>query len=257
MCTAPGPRAPGHLSFKAVFTRSLFFAISVLTVSLRTASSAEESTAPELACQFETVFDSKTKVQPSFKSVWRLWRGAQEIESWQVGSKEGEVAERDGAGGVQFRRIFHPERMEVFYSAMELKVLGKPQDWSKSFSLVAPAFLIEKLVPVGQAQLLDTPLERYEGNVDGRKWEVLWSQRDQIAYRLRVESERGVSTTTLLERHPLDGQPWERLRKRGYTSIDFADLGDSETNPVIRRIMDRLGISCSHKSCGGVCAPAR
>jgi hypothetical protein len=86
---------------------------------------------------------------------------------------------------------------------------------------------------------------------------VLWSPQEQLAYRLRVESERGTSTTTILERHPLAQQPWERLRNRGYNSIDFADLGDSETNPVIRRIMDRLGISCSHKSCGGVCTPSK
>jgi len=240
-----------------MFIRSLLLAVSLLNLSLRTATFAEEAAAPELACQFETVFESKVSSQPSFKSVLRRWRGAQEVESWQVGSKEGEVSELDGAGGVQFRRIFHPERTEVFYSAMELKVLGKTQDWSKSFSLVAPAFLVEKLAPAGQEVLLDTPLEKYVGSVDGRKWEVLWSQRDQLAYRLRVESERGVSTTTLLERHPLDKQPWDRLRKRGYNAIDFADLGDMETNPVIGRIMSRLGISCSHKSCGGVCAPPK
>jgi hypothetical protein len=136
-------------------------------------------------------------------------------------------------------------------------VLGKSRDWSKSFSLVAPAFLREQLVAAGQEVLLDTLLERYEGSAEGRKWEVLWSQRDQLAYRLRVESDQGVSTTTLVERHPLDAQPWERLRKRGYNSIDFADLGDSETDPTIRRIMNRLGMSCSHKTCGGVCTPQK
>jgi hypothetical protein len=212
---------------------------------------------PELACQFETVFESKEQNQTSFKSVWRFWRATEEVESWQVGSKEGEVAALDGAGGVHFRRVFHPERIEVFYSAMELKMLGRTRDWGQSFSLVAPEFLKERLAPTGTEVLLDTTLEKYEGTVDGRQWVVLWSAREQLAYRLRVESERGVSTTTLLERYDLEKQPWERLRKRGYNSIDFADLGDSETNPVIRRIMNRLGISCSHKSCGGVCTPRR
>ena len=218
---------------------------------------AEGLPAPELACQFETVFESKSQNQPSFKSVWRLWRGTEEVESWQVGSKEGEVTSLDGAGGVQFRRVFHPERTEVFYSAMELKVLGKTRDWSQSFSLVSPSFLKEKLVVTGSEVLLGTTLEKYEGTVEGRNWKVLWSPLEQLAYQVHVDSERGSSTTTLFERYSLDHQPWERLRKRGYNSIDFADLGDSETNPVIRRIMDRLGVSCSHRSCGGVCAPAK
>jgi hypothetical protein len=218
---------------------------------------ADEAAAPELACQFETVFDSRLGSQPSFKSVWRLWRGTQEVESWQVGSKDGEVTALDGAGGVQYRRIFHPERIEVFYSAMELKVQAKPRDWDQSFSLVAPGFLKEKLAAVGHESLLGTELEKYEGTVEGRKWTVLWSVHERMAYFLRVESDKGVSTTTLVERHALDKQPWERLRARGYQTIDFADLGDSESNPTIRRIMQRLGMSCSHKSCGGVCFPQK
>jgi len=237
--------------------RLLSFVLLAVIPCKGTVPSVEGAVPPELACQFETVFESNTQNQPSFKSTWRLWRTKEEVESWQVGSKEGEVTALDGAGGVQFRRVFHPERTEVFYSAMELKVLGKTRDWSQCYSLVAPGFLKEQLSPAGTEVLLDTSLEKYEGTVDGRKWMVLWSDREQLAYQLRVESERGISTTTLVERHPLDKQPWERLRKRGYNSIDFADLGDSETNPVIRRIMNRLGVSCSHKSCGGVCAPTR
>jgi hypothetical protein len=237
--------------------RFLSFVLLLVIPCKGTNPSAEATVPPELACQFETVFESNVQNQPSFKSMWRFWRASEEVESWQVGSKEGEVAALDGVGGVQFRRVFHPERIEVFYSAMELKVLGMTRDWGQSYSLVAPAFLKEKLAPTGTEVLLDTTLEKYEGTEDGRKWMVLWSAHEQLAYQLRVESERGVSTTTLLERYALDKQPWERLRKRGYNSIDFADLGDSETNPVIRRIMNRLGISCSHKSCGGVCAPLR
>ena len=237
--------------------RFLFFVFFIVIPCKGTAPSAGGVVPPELACQFETVFESKLQNQPSFKSMWRFWRATEEVESWQVGSKEGEVAALDGAGGVHFRRVFHPERTEVFYSAMELRVLGMTRDWGQSYSLVAPEFLKDKLAPGGAEVLLDTTLEKYEGTVDGRQWVVLWSAREQLAYQLRVESERGVSTTTLLERYPLEKQPWERLRKRGYNSIDFADLGDSETNPVIRRIMNRLGISCSHKSCGGVCTPQR
>ena len=239
-----------------MLNRFLSLLVLVATIAVGSVRAVEGVAAPELACQFETVFESKTQTQPSFKSTWRFWRTNEEVESWQVGSKEGEVTSLDGAGGVQFRRIFHPERTEVFYSAMELKVLGKTRDWSQSFSLVAPTFLKEQLAPAGTEVMLETPVEKYEGTVDGRKWAVHWSTKDQLAYLIRVESERGVSTTTLCERHALEKQPWERLRKRGYNSIDFADLGDSETNPVIRRIMNRLGISCSHKSCGGVCAPS-
>jgi hypothetical protein len=252
----PRGRVPrGTFSSQTMFIRIIFLVLFLLGQCSRPVSAVQPGAAPELACQFETVFESRLQSQPSFKAVWRLWRASEEVESWQIGSKEGELTALDGAGEVQFRRIFHPERTEVFYSTMELKVLGKTRDWAQSYSLVAPAFLKEKLSATGTEVMFDASLEKYEGTVDGRKWVVLWSPQDQLAYQLRVESERGTSTTTLLERHLLDKQPWERLRKRGYHSIDFADLGDSETNPVIRRIMNRLGISCSHKSCGGICLP--
>lgn len=216
-----------------------------------------ENPAHEIACQFETVFESKVSGSPSFKSAWRLLRRDGSVESWQLGATEGEVFELDGAGGVQVRRFFHTERVEVFYSAMELKVLGRSQDWNQCYSLVSPVFLKEKLTPIGTEVLLGVTVQKYEGNVEERKWRVLWSEPEQLAYQVRVESERGVSTSTLTERHPLKAAPWETPRKPGYHSIDFADLGDSESNPRFRRVMNRLGISCSHKSCAGICLPPR
>lgn len=240
-----------------MFRPTAIFSPVLLALAFALAIARAEPPPPELACQFETVFESKPESKDSFKSVWRLIRRAGQVESWQLGATEGELVELDGAGGVQVRRFFHPERIEVFYSAMELRVLGKSQNWEQCCSVVAPAFLREKLKANGTEALLGVTLQKYEGVLEGRVWTVLWSEAEQLAYRIRVESERGVSTTTLMERYALDAKPWDTPRKSGYQSIDFADLGDSESNPRFRRVMSRLGISCSHKSCAGICFPPR
>lgn len=240
-----------------MLTRLALCLASLLLPSVAISHAKAERPAQEIACQFETVFESKAGGTPSFKSAWRLLRRDGVVESWQLGGTEGEVFELDGAGGVQVRRFFLAERVEVFYSAMELKVLGRPQDWNQCYSVVAPAFLKEKLAHTGTEVLLGVTVEKYEGEVEGRRWRVLWSEPEQLAYQVRVESERGVSTSTLTERHPLRSAPWETPRKPGYHLIDFADLGDSESNPRFRRVMSRLGISCSHKSCAGICLPQR
>ena len=239
------------MKFIARFLVALCFLASYSLGAKEAANLSESHT--EVACQFETSFRGKDGTQREGKYVWRMWRAKREVEVYQVGSKDGEAWMLDGAGGVILGRILHPERTEVRFDAMQLRILGQAVDWSKCCSLVSLEFLESALTFRGEGSFLGRPVREFSGQVGSEKWNVLWSSEDKLAVSIEVENEKTVSRTVLQERHELNAKPWERLRDRGYESIDYTDLGDGDTNPKIRRIMTRLGIKCSHKSCGPVC----
>jgi len=229
-----------------------FCLIGIPLVEAKEAPNLSESHA-ELACQFETSSRAKDGTQRGGKYVWRMWRAKREVEVYQVGSKDGEAWMLDGAGGVILGRILHPERSEVRFDAMQLRILGQKVDWSKCCSLVSLEFLESALTFRGEGSFLGRPVREFNGQVGSEKWSVLWSDEDTLAVSIEVENDKTMSKTVLQERHELNAKPWERLRDRGYESIDYTDLGDGDTNPKIRRIMTRLGIKCSHGGCGPVC----
>ena len=207
----------------------------------------------ESAFEFETHFLPKGDAATDALSKWRMWRSKTEVEVWQIGSKDGEVWGLDGAGGVMFKRIFHPERTEILFTAMDLKVIGHPVDWERCFSLVSKKFIEECLKPAGKENFQNQELECFEGEAQGSRWRLLWSDSLQIAVQVRVENDKGTSITKLSEAHPLSEQPWQRLRQRGYRAMEFSDLGDNDTDPTVQRLMRRMGMTCTHGSCGSLC----
>jgi len=228
----------------------------VLTVSV-SAYGEEASKAPQvfsqIACQFQTSTHIKAGEKPDEQYVWRMWRSEREVEVYQVGTRDGESWMLDGAGGVMYARILHPERAEVLFNAMELRILGRLADWVRCSSLVSPEILNGALKEKGKQIHLGKEVKVFEGEIASQKWIVLWSDEDQIAVSIEIESENRVSKTVLQERHELKVQPWERLRARGYEQIGYTELGDNDTDPRIKRIMSRMGIKCSHGGCGVMC----
>jgi hypothetical protein len=206
----------------------------------------------ELACQFETTAHFKDGSKPDGTYAWRMWRAKQEVEVHQLGSRDGEVWRLDGAGGVMLARVLHPERVEVLFNAMELRIQKHPVDWYRCCSLVSQE-LFKILKPVGTQTFLGREVQEFKGEIGSERWSILWDKEDQLAVSIEVDSDKSICKTSLKERHSLSNQPWERLTSRGYESIDYTELGDNDTDPRIKRIMARMGIKCSHKGCGPVC----
>jgi len=100
---------------------------------------------------------------------------------------------------------------------------------------------------------LGKEVKEFKGQLGSQQWTVLWSDEDQLAVSIEIENESQISKTVLKERHDLNGQPWERLRTRGYEQIGYTELGDNDTDPRMKRIMNRMGIKCSHSGCGVMC----
>jgi hypothetical protein len=212
---------------------------------------------PEIATQYETTFQPKTAGATPIVSRWRLWRSMREVEVYQVGSKDGEAYALDGAGGVIFFRILHPERTQVFFNAMELRILGHSVDWDRCCSLIGAGFVHENLKLTGEETYLGRTVQRFEGEVDSEKWSVLWSEKDQLAVSVISENAVRVAKTEMKEIFELKDQPWDRLRARGYKTVPYTELADNDTDPEMKLIMRRLGMKCSHKGCGPVCLTPR
>ena len=238
--------------------KSLVRILSYYTLFFGFLTFAQEPQTPfkprlEIACQFQTTTHLKSGAQPDGQYTWRMWRSAREVEVNQVGARDGEVWALDGAGGVMYARVLHPERAEVLFNAMELRILGRSVDWSRCCALVSPEILNGALKETGRQLHSGKEVKEFKGEIASEKWTVLWSDEDQIAVSIEIENESRVSKTVLLERYDLKSGPWERLRSRGYEQIDYTELGDNDTDPRIKRIMNRMGIKCSHTGCAVMC----
>jgi hypothetical protein len=205
-----------------------------------------DAPAPELSARWRVRFEPRgARAQ---EQTWALHRGRDRIV-WSKGMGLDEVWQRD-ASGISLRRVMHPQRHVIEYTAGELRTLGVEKGWHDLGELYSERDLAAlELVGVRTRD----GLQRLHGTVAGEQIDLLWDPQARLPVTL-------VQTTALgrvrFERLAVElgadaAQSWSGdARAADYTRIDAADFGDMEGEPVVRMAMafdHKLGWRRAHR----------
>jgi hypothetical protein len=82
--------------------------------------------------------------------------------------------------------------------------------------------------------------------VDGQEVDVLWLEHEQIPARVRRRSKGYEEIVELKEPYSFAESPWPQNETAGYEAIDYADLGDRESDPFVRAFFRGGGRAHDH-----------
>jgi len=193
-------------------------------------------TAPALAARYELRVGHHT-------TDWYLIRTATRVETFNAGSRQGEIWERGANGAIEHRRIFVSERKIIEYSPGELRARGAVPQWSKLTSLVTPEG-IASLRQTGEEMLLGQRCQLFEGMLDGASTRLWWLPEARLPARLERNGDTHPVRLHLRELNDYPPAGWPRLDDASLTGlslIDAADLGDMESDPFVHKVMGQDG----------------
>lgn len=194
-----------------------------------------------IACRFEWRVIPAGGEEQEVRSEWFLWRRPSLIEIREKGGESGEVWERGPDRRISYRRIFHEERRVIEYTPGDLRALRREPDWARLSNLVDPALLGRDLKRSGEEERLGRRAERYRGRLDGVEVELLWLSREQIPALIREIYPDRERQLRLIEIYPLEESPWPHGRFAEYRHTDYADIGDQEADPFLRKLLNEGG----------------
>lgn len=201
------------------------------------------TTQSELSCRF----DKSHGESDSEVSRWDFMRLADRTESRDEKTGQGQLWERDPKGNITMTHLFHREKVALEYSAGELAATGQLENWAKHWSIINPqqlkdGFLLEKRERLGEVDAL------YYRGANGQ---VIWLPDLQLPAMIRTDQDNGrtdvLSLRTCAPLARAEVRPTTEAEISRYRRIDFSDLGDMETDPLIRKIESLLG-EHDHKS---------
>jgi hypothetical protein len=178
--------------------------------------------------------------------VWYLWRQPEWIEVQDTTKDEGEIWERGANGQIAFQRVFHRDQRVINYTPGDLRALQSSPDWQRLSSILHPTFLKQTLQATGETTVLERQAQRYQGQVNGVTFEVLWFDTEQIPALIRQiypDCEEIVHLTAI---PPLPSASWPRRATSDYRHLDYADLGDMASDPFVRRLLRGMQHSHAH-----------
>jgi hypothetical protein len=147
---------------------------------------------------------------------------------------------RDARGELEHVRSFPRDGKSVHYTAGDLRTISLAPDWSALSSLLGSAELAS-LQPSGTERVLDRRRARVlRGSLRTKAARLSWL--DDVALPAQLSLGQGkskvvISLLSVAECTPdLCTRPREELR-----SLEFADLGDMEYDPFVRRFLAQDG----------------
>lgn len=145
----------------------------------------------------------------------------------------------NGADGLVHREVFVADACVVSYSPGDLRALGRNPGWLQLNHLLDPALRMQLqkrgMAKVGAAR--DMRAQRYRGEVQDVPVQLDWLEAAELPVRYR--SGKG-QAAYVLELRALEQRPASLAftATDGLREIDYADIGDMERDPFVRRHLD-------------------
>ncbi|ACJ28082.1 Conserved hypothetical protein [Shewanella piezotolerans WP3] len=138
----------------------------------------------------------------------------------------------------EYVRYFPNERRSVSYRKGDLLSLNMHFNFEQLNHLISPA-TIKGLQqrPISKTNLLDTCItQQYSGDQSGHKLVVSWIDKLALPHSFVVSNANGSMQYQLVELTPFSNDEFSALIS-GYQDIDFADVGDNESDPFIAKMI--------------------
>ncbi|WP_076407920.1 hypothetical protein [Shewanella sp. UCD-KL12] len=135
----------------------------------------------------------------------------------------------------EYVRYFPMDKRSVSYRPGDLLSLNINYDLEQIFHLVSP-HVQSKLNQTGSVQHKCMTLQTFSGDEKRQKIDLEWATSLNLPFKLTIGENEHKLTYQLIEISPVSSADFTNLIS-GYQDIDFADVGDSESDPFIAKMI--------------------
>ena len=135
----------------------------------------------------------------------------------------------------EYIRYFPQELRSITYRPSDLRSLNMKYDLAQQFHLVSPKVKSQlNRGEVSQASCFQ--VVHYSGQQAGQEVELKWIDTLNLPFEFTLTQGQGSLTYRLVEASPISNEAVNALTQ-GYNDLDFADVGDSESDPFIAKMI--------------------
>jgi hypothetical protein len=212
--------------------RALVLLCGAMLCSSVPARAVEASAVDEVEAVFETRIIAKDGASKTQRWTFRRHANWVEYEWHDIGVTE--HWRIDARSNVSYSEAFHRERTIVRYTSGDLATLGLDPQWEKLNHVIVPPRDNTTFTPVFVSQAARAG-QRYQVQDDATRSSVVWLGDLRLPAEVRSTTRQGRRVhVRLLEVKQRLGVV-SAAPDRSYRTIDFADFGDMEYDPFVRR----------------------
>jgi len=213
------------------------FALALLLSCWRLAPTrARAEEAPESTPAVLATYAIERPGQPSEQLV--LVRTGDRVEHRFAQRGTAELWRRDPRGELEHVKAYPGDGKSVHYTAGDLRTIALAPSWDELASLVG-ARELRDLKQAGSRRLAGRAARLLRGTLRGQPAELAWLDALSLPAYLRLGTGAQRTVLRLVDVRPCTDELCAEYDARALRSIEFADLGDMEYDPFVRRFLAR------------------
>lgn len=203
-----------------------------------------EATLPDVACRYEAQQTATgQKRSNKHQETWYFWRQANSVQTRDADGDHGEIWQRSSNGSIQYRKLYHEDKVAIEHMPADQTTDQLNQDWYKLSSMLSQQEL-DNLKLIKKTKALGHDAELRKGEKDGKQIEVVWLVDQHLPASIISKDRSGSVELHLAALSPLADAPWQPIgieQLSNYRHIDAVDFGDMENDPFVKKIMAEEG----------------
>ena len=151
-------------------------------------------------------------------------------------SKISDVWERNDVGEITYMQVYHDFLTYIEYYLADFKILEQAEpDWQQLGALLdLTAF--DSLESTERYIVSDQEVTIYKGDLRGLDASVHWIAALELPARIEYRSGDITQVMELQSLYGNEDAPWPQWDSTEYFGMDFVDMGDNESHPLIQAL---------------------
>ncbi len=226
-----------------------YFILSILLMT-----SAAEAETIDVSCVYETTELSQQKIEKNSQHdihaekpiKWYFWRTNTMVEVSNEEQSFGEKWLLNDKEQVFYQALYHDKKFLLDFQPADLELLGRKTNWSVR-STIFPQNLLKNLKQKTVSHYNQYEKIRYEGEIAGIEYKIDWLPEFNLPFRIEKKTSDETLVIELKEVYPLTETPYKQQLTETYDDMDYADIGDNESHPVVAHLQNNSGIEYPHQ----------
>ena len=236
------------MQINSIFSKCLVLGAVLMTLNTHAATT-------DIACVFETTehfipemdgHNHHQQIHQPKPSKWYFWRTDHEIEVANGERSFGEKWTKTDKQVVYYQALYHDKKFLLEFQPADLKILGQKTNW-KTRSTLFPQALLKQLKPIKTGKFKQYAMASYAGAVSGVEYKVDWLPELKLPVRVEKTALNKKVITELKEIHSVKNSPYKQSMTEKYDDMDYADIGDNESHPVVSQLQRNTGVGYFHQ----------
>jgi len=191
-------------------------------------------------------FEYKIDQQSGERSESEEWilRRNQDLIAYER-SEISDVWQRNGIGEISYLQVYHDFKTYIEYYPADFEILEQAEPGWQQIGALFDLEALESMEITEQYVLSDQEVTVYKGDLNGLSVSVRWIAALDLPIRIEYRSGDIWQVMELQSLYGNEDAPWPQWDSTGYFGMDYVDIGDNESHPLVQAL--NAGSSNGHQ----------